>query len=86
MACQSRRSGFSVRSRDSYQFTEKECSGKFHFGDNPRISLIAESRKEKTDPVGIAVETDTPFELVVNLPQGAKTLAIPAGKTSLTVP
>lgn len=66
--------------------TDKHGINNFHFGDNPKVSLIAEKRNAKTDPVVIAVETNTPFELAVESGAGNKTVTVPAGKTEVRIP
>lgn len=66
--------------------TDRHGMRNFHFGDNPRITLIAEPRKEETDTVTILVSSDTSFTLSVDLPSGVYDRKINPGDTKLTLP
>jgi len=66
--------------------TDRHGIKKFHFGDNPRVSLMADPRGKNTDPVSITVVSETPFLLTVDLPQGRFEKNISPGETRFVIP
>lgn len=66
--------------------TDRHGMKNFHFGDNKSVTLIAEPRAANTDPATITIKSDSPFELVVDMPQGQFTKKVIAGNNTFTVP
>jgi hypothetical protein len=66
--------------------TDRHGVRNFHFGDNKRVSLIAEPRASVNDPVTVNVISDSPFELVIALPQGKFDKNVVPGENSFTLP
>jgi neutral trehalase len=66
--------------------TDRHGVRNFHFGDNKRVSLIAEPRASVNDPVTVNVISDSPFELVIALPQGKFDKSVVPGENSFTLP
>jgi glycogen debranching enzyme len=66
--------------------TDRHGMKNFHFGDNKKITLIADSRAAATDPVTINITSDSPFKLIVDLPQGKFEKNVVAGANTFTLP